>query len=46
MTAKEIRLHKKLSDKWATGRATEKEILRCMELDRKTAADRKAEAAQ
>ena len=36
MNAKELREHDKLLRRWATGRATRKEILRCMELDRKT----------
>lgn len=37
MTAKEEREHARLLRLWATGRATRKQIERCMELDRKTA---------
>ncbi len=35
MTAKEIAEHKKLTKLWIARKATKKQILRCMELDRK-----------
>jgi len=37
MTAKERREHAKLRRLWAAQRATQAQILRCMELDRKAA---------
>ena len=37
MSDKEQREHAKLLHLWATGRATRKQIDRCMELDRKAA---------
>jgi hypothetical protein len=37
MSTKERREHHRLTRKWATGRATAKEMRRCMELDRKAA---------
>ena len=35
MTAAEVREHRRLLRRWATGKATRREIMRCMELDRK-----------
>jgi hypothetical protein len=40
MTARERNEHDKLTKLWATGRATKKQIERCMELDRKESATR------
>jgi hypothetical protein len=40
MTVKEKREHARLQDKWATMRATMKEMLRCMALDRKAKAEK------
>ena len=37
MNAKERKQHENLLRLWATGRATMKQMQRCMELDRKTA---------
>lgn len=37
MTDKERQEHDKLRELWATQQATRKQILRCMELDRKAA---------
>ena len=37
MNAKELKEHARLSTKWAVGKATMKEMLRCMELDAKAA---------
>lgn len=42
MTEKERKEHERLQDLWATGDATKKQILRCMELDTKATAERKA----
>jgi len=36
MTAKERAEHRRLCRKWATGRATRKQIERCMELSQKS----------
>ena len=36
MTAKERKEHARLCRKWAMGKATRREIMRCMELDRKS----------
>ncbi len=33
--------HKKLQTLWATGRASKKQIMRCMELDRQSEAEAK-----
>ena len=41
MTDKERKEHERLRDKWATRRANMKEMLRCMALDRKKAAEAK-----
>lgn len=38
MSRAEKREHDRLCRLWATGKATKKQILRCMELDRKAAA--------
>lgn len=38
MNTKEQREHKRLLRLWATGRATMKQMQRCMELDRKSKA--------
>lgn len=37
MTKREQAEHARLLRLWATGRATRKQVLRCMELDRKAA---------
>lgn len=43
MTDREKNEHKKLQTLWATGRASKKQIMRCMELDRQSeAASKKA----
>ncbi len=34
MTAKERLEHTRLQRSWATGKATKKQVMRCMELDR------------
>ena len=41
MTPKEHALHERLLDLWATRRATKAQILRCTELDRKSAFERR-----
>lgn len=37
MTVGERKTHERLLRRWATGRASHSEMLRCMELDRKSA---------
>lgn len=44
MTAKEQREHRRLLKRWSRRRATMREMLRCMELDRK--ANREAREAR
>lgn len=41
MTTDERSEHRRLADKWTRGKATNREILRCMELDRKDNRERR-----
>ena len=46
MNDKERNEHKRLLHLWATGKATHKQLERCMELDRKASAELAAEVAR